>query len=171
MADQEVQGLDGVLAALNALEPAIRKKILNGAMRVGANLIAKEAVSRAIALRKPDPYRTVGLIKKMIAVRKRKRIPSGCVTGYAVGVLGGAALAEKSTRKTRKKGVVNNQVDLRTRPAYWRFIEFGTQNAPAQPFLRPAFETQGNAAIDAIAKALQDRLPIALQAAISGQTG
>ena len=147
MADQSVQGLDGVLAALNALEPAIRTKILNGAMRAGANVISAEAVARALSLRSPDPYRTPGLVKKMIAVRKRKRIPADCVTGYAVGVLGGAALAEKSTRKTRKKGVVNNQVDLRERPAYWRFLEFGTQNMPAHPFLRPAFDSKGQAAL------------------------
>lgn len=38
------------------------------------------------------------------------------------------------------------------------FTEFGTANQPAQPFLRPALDTQAQAAIDEITKTLRDGL-------------
>lgn len=165
---QNVEGLDGVLAALNNLAPAISKKILNGAMRKGAAVIQADAIARALTLKAPDPYRTPGLVKKMIAVRKRKRKPSDVTTAYSVGVLGGAGLEEGSTKKTRKAGTANTNVDLKTRPAYWRFLEFGTKNMPAHPFLRPAFETKADDAIKAIALQLQTGLAKAVTAAKAG---
>jgi HK97 gp10 family phage protein len=170
MADsvQNVDGLDGVLAALQNLPTAIAKKTLNGSMRAGAAVIQKEAITRALSLKNQDPYRTPGLVKKMIAVRKRKRYPSNVTTAYAVGVLGGAGLVEKSTKRTRKSGSANTNVDLKTRPAYWRFLEFGTKNMAAHPFLRPAFEAKAQDAISAIAKQLTATLAKAVAAAKGG---
>ena len=37
--------------------------------------------------------------------------------------------------------------------------EFGTHTMPAQPFIRPTFDTDGPKAIDAIADALKARMP------------
>ena len=37
---------------------------------------------------------------------------------------------------------------------YWTFVEFGTKNRPARPFLRPAFESQKREADRAIRKNL-----------------
>lgn len=167
MADTvQILGLDEVLAAMAALPDSITKNVAPYAMRQGANLIAKEAKSRAPVLRDPTDDRTVGLIRDRIAVRKRKKKPAGVSVAYSVGVLGGASLNEKSTRKTRKAGTVGNTTDLKTRPAYWRFLEFGTEKQKAQPFLRPAFDNSAGAAITAIADGFRTGLARAITKAM-----
>lgn len=43
-------------------------------------------------------------------------------------------------------------------PGYWWLVEFGTSRRPAQPFMRPAFEAQKFAAVDAMKKSIQQEL-------------
>lgn len=150
MAEFKIEGLDDVIATMLALPDSITKNVAPFAMRKGAAVIAKEAKARAPVLRGSTDTRTAGLLRDRIAVRKRKKKPAGVGVAYSVGVLGGASLKQKSTRKARKAGTVGADVDLKSRPAYWRFIEFGTEKSPAKPFMRPAFEAKSQEAINAI---------------------
>ena len=157
MAELKVDGLSDVLAAMAAFTPAVQKTILNGAVRKGANVVAKEAKARA-------PVKT-GNLQKRIAVRKRKRGVPGAAAIYAVGVLGGASATYKNTRENRRKQRVGNAYQKQDTAFYWRFIEFGTQKMAAAPFLRPAFDSKATEAINTIADTLRTNLDKAVKKA------
>lgn len=84
-------------------------------------------------------------------------------------VLAGGGVVRKDARRRAPVATGNLRKQIRTRRSklstvynvtyfvgvggkafYWRFIEFGTKDQPAHPFLRPAFEENKKAAIEAI---------------------
>lgn len=158
MADIRIEGLDDVLAALMALPDSITKNAAPFAMRKGANVIAKEAKARA-------PVRT-GNLQKRIAVRKRKRKPQGIGLMYSVGVLGGASATYGNTKANRRKGLVGKKFQTGGTAYYWRFLEFGTEKLAAKPFLRPAFDSKAEAAVQAIADGFRTGLVRAVTKAL-----
>lgn len=166
MAEIKIEGLDEVIKAMLALPDAIVKNGAAYAMRKGANVIAKEAKARAPVLKSATDARVSGLTRQKIAVRKRKKRGPGIALAYSVGVLGGASLKNKSTKKTRKAGTVGQDADLKTRPAYWRFLEFGTEKLAAKPFLRPAFDAKAEEAVKAIADGFRTGLTRAVTKAL-----
>ena len=97
------------------LSQAEKRKLSRKAVRAGA-VVFRDAV-RANA-----PVRS-GLLKRSISV--------DTVRGSATaGVKFKKVLAKKKGKKGRHKTV----------PFYWYFIEHGTSEMPAQPFVRPAFD-------------------------------
>ena len=97
------------------LSNAEQRKVSRKAVRAGA-VVFRDAV-RANA-----PVRS-GLLKRSISV--------DTVRGSATaGVKFKKVLAKKKGKKGRHKTV----------PFYWYFIEHGTSEMPAQPFVRPAFD-------------------------------
>lgn len=116
MADFEIKGLAPVLAKLKALSGKPAKKAIRAALRKGANIVKASAQTRA---RQFDDPATPENIAKAITVGSKKT--KGDEIGMRVGVKGGA--------KQRKEG---------GNVFYWRFLELGTENMPAQPFMRPA---------------------------------
>lgn len=111
-----IEGLDDVLANIEALgDPKAVKKSVTKAARKAMAIVRKEAVKNAKALdNKDSPIK----MWKSITVKAKKTKNKGEVL-MSVGMKGGA-----------KK----NNSDV----YYWRFLEFGTVNSPAKPFLRPA---------------------------------
>lgn len=158
MAEFKIEGLDQVLATMAALPDSITKNVAAFAMRKGANVIAKEARSRA-------PVRT-GHLQSRIAVRKRKKRGPGVGVAYSVGILGGASAKYANTRSNRRKGLVGKTYQKQDTAFYWRFLEFGTEKMPARPFLRPAFEAAGEAAITAITEGFRTGLARAVTKAM-----
>jgi len=143
-----VTGLRELEEALKRLPEAVAKKVLRKSVRAGAKLVVDEARANV-------PVDT-GLTRRAIAARGgRSRYANSVIN---VGVLSSGA---KARRYIKIKGV---KVDV---PYYWKYLEFGTKNAPAQPFLRPAFEAQKTAAVEAIKQALAENLEI--EAARLGQ--
>lgn len=66
-----------------------------------------------------------------------------------------------AVRKGKRTDVANaksGQGKLGKDAYYAHMVEFGTVKMSAQPFIRPAFESQKNAAVDAIASRLKKRL-------------
>lgn len=97
------------------LSNAEKRKVSKKAVRAGA-VVFRDAV-RANA-----PVRS-GLLKRSISV--------DTVRGSATaGVKFKKVLAKKKGKKGRHKSM----------PYYWYFLENGTSNMPAQPFVRPAFD-------------------------------
>lgn len=158
MADIKIEGLDDVIAAMLALPDSITKNAAPFAMRKGANVVAREAKARA-------PVRT-GNLRDRIAVRKRKRKPAGVAIAYSVGILGGASATYGNTKSNRRKGLVGKSYQKQDTAFYWRFLEFGTEKLAAKPFLRPAFDAAGQAAIDAIADGFRTGLTRAVTKAL-----
>lgn len=133
-----VQGLAEIERKLKLLPERVGKNAMRRALRKGANVIRDAARRNAKAIDDPE---TRERIWKNIAVagggRRRERRVGGVM--MRVGVRGGA----KPTRGD------NGQPGGNT--THWRFVELGTSEARAQPFLTPAGSEKAQAAYDAIA--------------------
>ena len=149
----DLQGLKELSAKLESVKHEIAFKGGRFALRKSANVIAKKVEKNVARLNDP---KTAEDIAKNISVRwSPKRFKSTGDLMFRVGVLGGAAqkqtrAAEYSRTKRRKKGTstLASLGELsgkgKSNPGgdtfYWRFLEFGTKNAPAKPFLRRSLE-------------------------------
>ena len=109
-------GFKGLDADFKLLSQAEQRKVSRKAVRAGA-VVFRDAV-RANA-----PVRS-GLLKRSVSV--------DTVRGSATA---GVKFKKVSAKKKGKKG------KHKSTPYYWYFLENGTSNMPAQPFVRPAFDT------------------------------
>lgn len=123
------------------------------ALRRGANVIRDAA--RNNAKRFDDPETTEQIWKNVTTQgggRRLEKQMGGPV--MRVGVLGGA--------KQKKGGGTYAVGGSKANPGgdtwYWRLLEFGTSEMPAQPFLRPAAAEKAGAAFDAIVAAMNTEL-------------
>ena len=125
-----------VKKALDKLPGVLQQRVVVGATRAAAKVIADEAKQNV-------PVRT-GLLKKSIGVAKAKKKDTepGHVKFYVV---------PKSKIAFTKK-VNGGKLKVKTYAWYAHFVEFGTAKMAARPFLRPAFE---NSAVKSV-KAFQE---------------
>lgn len=134
----KVEGLDNIVRKLGLLPDRVGNRALKRALRKGANVIRN--IARDNARRIDDPQ-TAEVIAKNIAVqgmsRRREKAAGG--VGVRVGVMGGA----------RHKGGELSLPGGNT--THWRWVEFGTSKARAQPFMRPAIASGAMPAFDAFA--------------------
>lgn len=143
-----VEGLEKLEKKLRQLPQRIGKNATRRALRKGANVIRD--IARTNAKRLDDP-KTSESIEKNIAVQgggaKRERQEGGPV--MRVGVRGGA-------RNMTKYGEFNGHG--KGNPGgdtfYWRFLEFGTSQMAARPFMRPAMAQGAEGALNTTASAL-----------------
>lgn len=142
-----VEGLAEIERKLKQLPEKIGRNAMRRALRKGANVIRDAARSNA---RRIDDPETREQIWKNLAVasggRRREKEVGGVM--MRVGVLGGA--------KQRRRGGGTYEVGgSKENPGgdtfYWRFLELGTSQMPAQPFLTPAGAEKAQAAYDATA--------------------
>jgi HK97 gp10 family phage protein len=126
----EVKGLRELREALVKKIPAeMQGKVLQSALAAGARPIVADAKARA-------PKKTGTLRRSLFSFR---------VKSASTGTREERAIRPRQGKKFQKAG----------RDAfYWRFVEFGTAKMPAQPFLRPAFESKKQDALAAIVKQL-----------------
>lgn len=134
----DVQGLAEIERKLKSLPERLGRNAMRRALRKGANVIRDAARNNAKRIDDPE---TREQIWKNIAVasggRRREKEAGGVM--MRVGVRGGA----KPTRGDNGAPGGNT--------TYWRFVELGTSEARAQPFLTPAGAEKAQAAYDAIA--------------------
>jgi HK97 gp10 family phage protein len=142
MIEIKVQGLAELRNALARLPQNVGRNALRGAVNAGAKAIADEVRDRS-------PVDT-GTLRRAV-YRKQIRELSGPVRQtFFVGVRHGK----------RYQNVKAGKKTVNMDAWYWRFIEFGTRRMPARPFLRPAFDAQKMAAIEAIRAYLARRIPL-----------
>lgn len=111
-----IEGLDEVLANIETLaNPKKAKSSAVKAARKAMRVVRREAVKNAKALDNKDTDRKIW---KQITIKTKKTKNKDEVI-MSLGLKGGA-----------KK--ISSDV------YYWRFLEFGTVNSVAKPFLRPA---------------------------------
>lgn len=122
--DVNIEGLDQVLRKMGVLRD--KRKIRNAAMRAGRkamNIVRDAARNNAKAIDDPATYEKIW---KNIAVQAGKnRNPDQAL--MRVGVKGGASYSSPTPP-------ITSGGDTR----YWRFIEYGTSEMSATPFMRPA---------------------------------
>lgn len=128
----KLEGLQQLQRNLMALPVELDKgKVLMRALHDGARIIAAEVKRLAPVLKDPgrNPHRQAGAIRANITQHGSKTEDFAVVIrvrsrGYIFG---------------NGKGADSHR---RGNPNYWWLQEFGTSQAAAQPFMRPAFESQ-----------------------------
>jgi len=128
----DFSGLADIAKDLETLSRAENNKVLRDATRAGAEVLRQEVEDRAPVL--------TGKLKKNVVVvtqkgRRRGEIASG------VHIRGVNPVTGNSDNKMKASNPRN--------AFYWRFVELGTSNMPAHPFVRPAFDTRQEEATQA----------------------
>ncbi len=142
-----VEGLQELSQRISALNKTVANRVVRKAATAGARLIRDEAKSRV-------PVDT-GLLKRNIVVKKFRDQGPGNVR-YGIGLVSSKAVYSNN-KTNRRKGRVG-QSYYQDKAFYGHMVEFGTRKMKARPFLRPAFESQKEKAVDIVKNTLKEEL-------------
>lgn len=120
----DFSGLSDIARDLEVLSRAESNKVLRDATRAGADVIRKAVVNNA-------PERTGKLKKNVVILTQRSKRRGEIISGVHIR---GRNLRTGNSDNSMKARDPRNAF-------YWRFVELGTINMPAHPFIRPAFDT------------------------------
>lgn len=179
----QVNGLDGLLRDLRTLPQVLQNRLMKGMVATGASVIRKAAIDKApvytgdVAAGHPPP----GTLKKAIY---QARIPSLCtatVESWLVSVRKGkkAQATQRGSRQVNLDAFYASWVEFghytrapksagatqkarRTAVSAGTQMVIGAQFVMPQPFMRPAFELNKEAAVNAMRNYLAERLPDAV---------
>lgn len=138
----ELKGLPELLGKLEGLEYDLKRKGGRFALRRAAQVVRDQA--RQNAERVDDPRTSENIAANIVERWSGRLYKRTGNLGFRVGVLGGAKGAAVAAGEVTGKGSGNPGGDT----FYWRFLEFGTEDAAAQPFMRPAINQVGNEPVD-----------------------
>lgn len=152
MADTKtLHGLDGVLAALKALPPeivSVRGGPVKTALRKGGVVIqkaAQENVRRVVQNTEAAGYTSTKTLEKAVVVRRDPNPQrSGANERYRVLVARG-----------RKYGDRTNKGKPLTAVMTARYLEFGTEEQPPEPWMTPAFMSSKERALSTVVDELR----------------
>ena len=142
----DFSGLEDIARDLETLSRAENNKVLRDATRAGAEVLKEEVIDRA-------PERTGKLKKNVIVVTRKGRNKGEITSGVHIR---GVNLRTGNSDNTMKATDPRNAF-------YWRFVELGTANMPAHPFVRPAYDTRE----EEVAKVVFDRMNSAIDEVLS----
>ncbi|MFP1559187.1 HK97-gp10 family putative phage morphogenesis protein [Escherichia coli] len=108
------------------LSRAENDTVLRDATRAGAEIMRDAVVERA-------PERT-GKLKKNVVVLTRRLLKASGGNYLGCAHIRGRNLRTGNSDNSMKASDPRNAF-------YWRFVELGTMNIAAHPFIRPAFDT------------------------------
>lgn len=130
----QLQGIDALLAKLEAVSYDTKRKGGRAALRKAAQVIAEKAKAGARRMDDPETGRSIA---DNIALRWNGRLfkQSGNL-GFRVGVLYGAVLKKGGSKSAGSP------------TPHWRLLEFGTEKMAAKPFMRPAMAQSISEATD-----------------------
>lgn len=148
----EIQGLKELNDKLEGLGNELAGKALFSAAMYALTPMVKDA--KAFAAKAKEPHAMVintnkrkveiqpGLLASAI---KKRRLPKSEHKGeFAQGAVVGVYVGKGTKQKFY--------------PQYWHFIERGTVNMPATPYLRPAFDQNTGEAVRRFAEKLSERI-------------
>ncbi|KHN50720.1 HK97-gp10 family putative phage morphogenesis protein [Pectobacterium fontis] len=142
----DFSGLNDIAKDLEKLSKAENNKVLRDSTRAGAEVLKEEVIANA-------PVRTGKMRKNVVVVTQKSRRKGEISSGVHIrGV-------NPKTGNSDNKMKANNPKNA----LYWRFVEMGTVNMPAHPFVRPAFDT----AQEIAAQAAITRMSTAIDEALS----
>ena len=140
----QVKGLSELIDKLNKMPDKLAKRLFIRAISQGAKVIQDEVAARA-PVRQPAPHERAG-----------KPVAKGKATLRYPGNLKRQIVRRKAKRIGQK---VTYQVKPTPQAWYGRLVETGTRLAAAKPFMRPAIDAKGEAAIDKVADVIRIGLP------------
>lgn len=148
----EIEGLREILQTLEKLPDVVAGKAMTRALLDGGVILRDEAKRRAPVLKDDHHLRSqrttvAGRSVNVILNRQRGALKSG-ITSFPLAW-------NHVIVRVRNRGRYSKGKHWSGNPWYWWLVEFGTRHAPAQPFLRPAFEAKKHAAMEAIVRALR----------------
>nr|WP_246753578.1 HK97-gp10 family putative phage morphogenesis protein [Dickeya oryzae] len=127
--------MNDIAKEFEKLSKAENNKVLRDATRAGAEVLKAEVIANA-------PVRTGKMRKNVVVVTQKSRRKGEISSGVHIrGV-------NPKTGNSDNKMKANNPRNA----FYWRFVEMGTVNMPAHPFIRPAFDTTQEMAAEAAIK-------------------
>lgn len=147
----KVSGLRELEAALSELPKSVGKAVLRRVLAKAAAPIEATADRLAPSRDSGDSPKYYG--GKVQVVDGRRRRVGGKLRRIGTGealVQAGIRLTKSQARKARKAGKSTVEYYVGTRDPAAKFYEYGTANAPAQPFLRPAWDRHKGEALDII---------------------
>lgn len=150
----DILGVKELADKLKKLD-GLSKKTAAKMVAAAGGVIRKEAKSIAQA----RGLRKTGSLIKNIAIKRERNVPANTVQ-YNVGVRHGREFGKRKNvvkylAVGRKGRIVTKYKDD---PFYWRFLEFGTKNITARPFIAPALERKRAEAIKAMESVLDKEI-------------
>lgn len=137
--------LNNIARDLELLSRAENNKVLRAATRAGATIMKEEVEAKA-------PVRTGKLKNNVVVITQKARHRGEISSGVHIR---GVNPRTGNSDTTMKADDPHNAF-------YWRFVEMGTVNTPAYPFVRPAFDVKQDeamrAAIDRMNRAIDQVL-------------
>lgn len=152
--EMKITGIDGVLDTLQRLPPEIVSKRggpVKTALRKGARVILAAAQSNlraSIAHQNSEGSVSTGLLLKNLIASRGKAPTSGKGERYLVRV-------KRKTYPRKGKAVTT----LKTA----QLLEYGSEKQPAEPWLRPAFQSKAQEAIGVIQRELVNEVDKAVR--------
>jgi HK97 gp10 family phage protein len=134
-----LEGAQALSIKMKGLSNDLQYKGGRSALRKAANIIRNTAIENAAQI---DDSSTAEEIGKNIVVRwSTKTFKQTGDLAFRIGVLGGA---RQSSQKYKDIGVFagKGKANPGGDTFYWRFLEFGTETAPAKPFMRKALSSK-----------------------------
>lgn len=145
-----VEGLSVFAQALKALPQNVGRNVLRGATSAAARIVRDEAKGKApvytgpVSAGHPPP----GTLRRSVIQKQIRELSGMTKQTFYVTVRRG-----KKYAKQGKKGMLSQDA------FYASWVEFGTSNMAAKPFMRPAFESKKQEAINAMAEYIAKRFP------------
>ncbi|MBA1249847.1 HK97-gp10 family putative phage morphogenesis protein [Pseudomonas luteola] len=147
-------GMDSLLGKLDSVSKDIKYKGGRYALRKAAQVIREAAKQNASRI--DDPETAADISKNIVERWSSKRFKQSGDLAFRVGVMGGAGGNLSAKEQSGLPGG-----DTR----HFRYVEFGTEDTQAQPFLRPALEQNIDAATSAFLTAYEKALDRAIKRA------
>ncbi|WP_159990817.1 HK97-gp10 family putative phage morphogenesis protein [Pelistega ratti] len=142
-----VEGLRELSDRLEKLDKKVAGQVVRKAAIEGSKLIRNEAKNRVPVY--------LGILKQNIVVKRFRDRGKGNVR-YGIGLVSSRAVY-KNNKVNRKKGRVGKTY-YQGKTVYGHMVEFGTRKMKARPFLRPAFESQKEKAVDVVKNTLKQEI-------------
>lgn len=167
MADtQTLHGLDGVLERMKSLPAAIVSKkggIVAPALRKGGNVIQKEAqanIRKVTSDTEAAGHTSTKTLEKAVVVRRDPNPQrSGAAERYRVLIARGRKYGDRLNKKGGKP---------LTAVMTGRYLEFGTEDQPAEPWMTPAYMSARQKALNTVVEELGKGLQKAIRKAEQG---
>jgi HK97 gp10 family phage protein len=146
----EVKGLAELQKTLTKFPAEVQRHIGVHAASDAAVVIQNEVTARA-PIRQVLPGHKAGHL----------------ITNRKAGIRFPGTLKHHIVRRRRVSGVAGNKITYEVGPSklawYGRLLETGSRHAAARPFMRPAIDAKGQAAVDAFARTLKEGIDEAVR--------